>query len=141
MAEAESENIVKSSSDAYNLGKVTYSSSSSISNFMIRAVRSRIPKLISTRGSDHYLMDHNSHSSSRNSSSWSTLVGTPSPIYRSNVSLCESEDELDSSDDLRELSSTLKNQEIVPSNLLNSFSEKAETECGIKWKFANQGSL
>src|ERR1700760_2619876 len=134
MAETGSENIMESSFVANNLGKIPYSNSSSISNFMIRAVRSRIPKLTSTRGSDSYIVNHNSHSSSQRSSSRSTLVGTPSPTYRSNISLCESEDDIGSSDDQRELLSAFSSQEIVPSNLLNSFSENTETECGIKWK-------
>jgi hypothetical protein len=141
MTTAETE-ILKRSSNTDTIEKVGYTGSSSISNFMIRAVRNRIPRFTSTGGSDPYLADHNSHSRSQSSGSWSTLVGTPSPVYRSNTSLCTSEDELDSSDDQRVSSYAPSNQEIVSANfMLNSFTETAETECGIKWKFANQGIL
>ena len=69
----------------------------------------------------------------------STSLGTPPPVYRSHASFSSTDDVSWSSEEQSTPSRRERRSISNPRSFLSAFSEAAETECGIKSKYANQG--
>ena len=115
--------------------------SSSLSNSILKIVRSQLPRLAGSR-----LYDSSSESEyishSRRSSGNSTVVaGTPASVYRPKMSTCSSDREFDSSDDAEVIRPPSRNTFSAEYAFGRTFAEYAETESGIQWKYATQGKL
>jgi hypothetical protein len=131
-------NTTNSSSEGEQLGM---SHSTSFPHFMIKAIRNRLPKFPSSRDLRDHVEGDSTQPRSRSSSSGNSPFQTPPPAYRSNISSTCSSEDLISALDGNEGSSYFSNVSTTgPANLMrDSFCDAAETECGIKWRFAHQG--
>jgi hypothetical protein len=110
---------------------------------MIKTIRNRLPRFSSSRDLSNHTEGDSSQPRSRSSSSGNSPFQTPPPAYRSNISSpCSSED-LTSAFDVNERSSYFSNASTtgLADLMPDSFCEAAETECGIKWRFAHQGTF
>jgi hypothetical protein len=118
----------------------TNNRSMSLQSFFPRAIRCRLPRFPSLRDSDSYIEGDKAQNQNHGFSSWDSPSRTPPPVYRSNASpTCSSEDL--TSPPYNNGRRSQVSHISAPDLMLNSFCEAAETECGIKWRYAHQGIL